>query len=660
MSSSIVQQAVIHTCNKRGWASFAELKEFVLDLAADRVESTVELRRWFGGTRHGNRVLADRLLTIMPKPGHDRLGNYHLWFHLADGAAGTTWLASGYLRATAADGSSSIEHHLVVVKQPYPGLINDLEGRIRFEREIGIGRALLHEHIVRTLDSGQDGQGLPYVVLAYVDGGDLRNLIERRDQMPEHDALVIIHQAAQALELLHRTGIIHRDIKPANIFLTRNGEVKLGDFGAARTIDGNETAGPPAPPHYRAPEGDGRNVDGRSDIYSLGVCIFQVLAGYLPFNGMSSTEVISAHQRKAAPDLRTIIPGISRPTAKLVAHCLAKVPEDRCTAAELIELAAKAMNQLKLNPGTPISQKTVEMSYSPINTSEVLAVKRAGSGPVITKPPRPGMATPLPSVNTGVNASGVALPPAAPEHQQLAGELPTGASQDWLILTRRDEARVVLFARRTLTFGRLQHAPTDLTLRLYPSEAHVSANTLIGRQHAQIAYIANERAIHLTDLKSSNGTTVDGKRLIPNQPYTLAPANQSVVIGKTVSLNMKTVARRSPRIRQFTGGPASTGEDPCGIDNDLPFDGVIMGRIDNRMELSYGLVLRCLSVGGPEADLPIAGATQTWILGRYAGRWLIRAATVKPQPWRPLALGSAIAFSKTLELTVVAGTHHLL
>ncbi len=212
-------------------------------------------------------------------------------------------------------------------------------GAERFLREIKLIAALQHPHILPLYDSGAVGDSLFYV-MPYMDKGSLRERLAQEKRLPVHDALTLAREVADALDYVHRHGIIHRDIKPENILL-EDGHAVLGDFGIARTSGGER--GEPltevglvlGTPEYMSPEqASGEStLDGRSDIYSLGCVLYEMLTGQPPFTGPTAQMVIARRFREPAPRVRSARPDVPEAVDDLVATALAQAPEARFASA---------------------------------------------------------------------------------------------------------------------------------------------------------------------------------------------------------------------------------------------------------------------------------------------------------------------------------------
>jgi len=214
-------------------------------------------------------------------------------------------------------------------------------GAERFLREIQTAARLQHPNILALHDSGEVDGSL-YYVMPYVDGESLRNRLDRERRLPFDEAIRITREVAAGLAYAHTRGVVHRDIKPENILFSRTtpGDAPhplISDFGIARatTAAGSDTLTQAGislgTPSYMSPEqasGELR-IDGRSDTYSLGCVLYEMLAGHPPFLGTTTQEILARHLRDPVPPLRTIRPDIPDTVERAVSQALAKVPEDR-------------------------------------------------------------------------------------------------------------------------------------------------------------------------------------------------------------------------------------------------------------------------------------------------------------------------------------------
>jgi HAMP domain-containing protein/predicted Ser/Thr protein kinase len=208
----------------------------------------------------------------------------------------------------------------------------DLE---RFKREIRLARKITHRNVLRTYDYGE-AEGVYFISMEYVRGYTLSELLMEAagNQMAPRVALGVARQICRGLEAAHEQGIIHRDIKSQNVLIDHKGEVKLMDFGIARMAEAHEGMTQAGlivgTPHYMSPEQvQGRQLDPRSDVYSMGVLIYEMVAGRKPFLSSSLTGVLTAHITEAPQPPIEIRPEIGREINAIILRCLAKDPKDR-------------------------------------------------------------------------------------------------------------------------------------------------------------------------------------------------------------------------------------------------------------------------------------------------------------------------------------------
>ena len=235
-------------------------------------------------------------------------------------------------------------HRDVAVKVLRADLARDPSFYLRFRREAQNAAALNHPAIVAVYDTGeaQTAAGpLPYIVMEYVDGVTLRDIVHNEGPMPPRRAIEVIADACQALNFSHTHGIIHRDVKPANIMISKTGAVKVMDFGIARALaDSNsvtQTAAVIGTAQYLSPEqASGEPVDARSDVYSLGCVLYEMLTGEPPFVGDSPVAVAYQHVREDPVPPSERHANVTPELDAVVLKALAKNPENRYqTAAEM-------------------------------------------------------------------------------------------------------------------------------------------------------------------------------------------------------------------------------------------------------------------------------------------------------------------------------------
>ena len=221
----------------------------------------------------------------------------------------------------------------VALKVLHPHFGDDPEYVERFSREARAVAQLSHPHIVTVIDRGES-DGRRYIVFEYVDGDNLKQTLERTGPLPIPRALRIAAEIADGLEFAHEQGLVHRDVKPQNILLTPEGDAKVTDFGIARSLDVEhgvtQTGTVLGTGSYLSPEqASGGPVTPATDVYSLGVVLYELLTGEVPFTGGSVVEVAMRHVHQRPPDLLRKRPDASLRLAAAVDRALAKDPEDR-------------------------------------------------------------------------------------------------------------------------------------------------------------------------------------------------------------------------------------------------------------------------------------------------------------------------------------------
>ena len=222
-------------------------------------------------------------------------------------------------------------------------MMHDPQFRVRFEREIKMVAGLEHPSIVPVYDVG-DEDGQPYFVMRYMMGGSLSGLIEK-GKLSIQDTARVVERIAQGLAYAHKKGIVHRDLKPDNILFDNNGDPFISDFGIAKlaestsNLTGSGVIGTPA---YMSPEqAQGNEIDGRSDVYGLGVIVFQMLSGHQPYDADTPMGVVVKHITEPVPDILKTTPGLPHEVDDVIKSSMAKDRNKRYPTA--IELA-KALN----------------------------------------------------------------------------------------------------------------------------------------------------------------------------------------------------------------------------------------------------------------------------------------------------------------------------
>jgi len=275
----------------------------------------------------------------LTSPGRVLGGRYRLVQPIARGGMATVWLAD-----------DPVLSRKVAVKILKTDLAADEATRARFRHEAISAARLSHPCIVSTYDTGDD-DGTAYIVMELVEGPTLRQLIHDTGGLPVRDVVKLGTQVADALDAAHRAGLVHRDVKPANVLVPPRGPVKVTDFGiakAAGTDDLTKTGTVMGTARYLAPEQvNGKPTDARTDVYALGLLLFECLTGHVPFGGDTDVATAMARLTTSAPSIRAERPDVPPALDDVIHRCLARNPAQRFdSAAEVRE----ALRRAELDP----------------------------------------------------------------------------------------------------------------------------------------------------------------------------------------------------------------------------------------------------------------------------------------------------------------------
>jgi tRNA A-37 threonylcarbamoyl transferase component Bud32 len=240
----------------------------------------------------------------------------------------------------------------VAIKLMNREVASDSDQLERFRREARAVAQLSHPYIVGVIDAGED-EGRPYIVFEYVEGENLKERIRRMGRLPIAEAVAYAIEIARALGAAHARHIVHRDVKPQNVLIDEEGSAKVTDFGIARTLDEEGLTADGrvlGTTDYVSPEQAlGQWVTGQSDLYALGIVLFEMLTGEVPFKGDNQVAVAMKHVREALPDVRMLRPEISAALAAVVDKATAKALDDRY--ADDAELVADLEDVLAIETG---------------------------------------------------------------------------------------------------------------------------------------------------------------------------------------------------------------------------------------------------------------------------------------------------------------------
>ncbi|MHA2787599.1 protein kinase domain-containing protein [Corynebacterium sp. S7] len=288
--------------------------------------------------------------------------DYTLQWIIGHGGMSTVWLAD-----------DNIHEREVAIKVLKPEFSSHEEFLTRFRNEATAAEGIESDNVVATYDyrevESDGGFTVCFIVMEYVRGESLADLLAREGKMDEPLALDVLEQAAHGLKVIHDMGLVHRDIKPGNIMITQNGQVKITDFGiakAAAAVPLTRTGMVVGTAQYVSPEqAQGKEVTAASDVYSLGVVGYELLAGERPFTGDSSVSVALAHVNNVPPALPT---SVSAPARELIEIALRKNPETRFADGNEFAIAIAAVREGK-RPPQPASAAMNQEAEEPSPTA---------------------------------------------------------------------------------------------------------------------------------------------------------------------------------------------------------------------------------------------------------------------------------------------------
>jgi serine/threonine-protein kinase len=325
--------------------------------------------------------------------------NYEALRILGKGAMGVVYLARD-LR----DGGV-VALKAINAKAATDNPLESIDYEKRMEREAELSRRLNHPNIVGFHDAGFENGAIAYLALEFIDGESLEELMKRENQVSLATVYRVTADILAGLGHAHARGIVHRDLKPANVLLTHDRRAKLADFGIARPEESTLTVAGQrlGTPLYTAPENiTGVQVTPRSDLFSLGVVVYEMIAGQKPFTGRNMQEVLVAVVMKSPAPLESLRSGVDPGWQAFVSKLLEKNPEDRYQSAE----EALAAMEATLAPPIPTVERALPLEVAPPALPEPVPAP-----PPIAQPPAPPPSAPRPVVAQPVRP---VSPPAKP------------------------------------------------------------------------------------------------------------------------------------------------------------------------------------------------------------------------------------------------------
>lgn len=239
-------------------------------------------------------------------------------------------------------------HEEVAIKLIRPDISSDQKTLERFHNELKLARKIAHRNVGKMYELMEE-KGSYFITMEYIPGEDLRSFVRRARQLTVRTAVLIGKEIGEGLAEAHRLGVVHRDLKPSNIIIDREGHARIMDFGIARSLESKGITGAGmiiGTPEYMSPEqAEGQEVDQRSDIYSLGVMLFEMLTGRVPFEGRTPLGIALKHKTEIPPDPRTLNPQIPVELSRLILRSLMKDKQSRYQSAAEILAALDRIEQ---------------------------------------------------------------------------------------------------------------------------------------------------------------------------------------------------------------------------------------------------------------------------------------------------------------------------
>jgi serine/threonine protein kinase len=256
----------------------------------------------------------------------------------------------------------------IALKLIKPEISSDKKTIERFQNELKLARKISHRNVCRMHDLGKS-EGNYFITMEYVDGENLKGMIRMMGQLSSGKAISIAKQVCEGLSEAHRIGVVHRDLKPSNIMIDKDGNAKIMDFGIARSLTGKGITGVGVmigTPEYMSPEQvESKEIDQRSDIYSLGVILYEMVTGQVPFEGDTPYSIGVKHKSEAPRNPKEINPQISDDLNRMILKCLEKEKDKRYQSAG--ELRSELEN---IEKGMPTTDRVIP-ERKPLTSKEI-------------------------------------------------------------------------------------------------------------------------------------------------------------------------------------------------------------------------------------------------------------------------------------------------
>jgi len=417
----------------------------------------------------------------------------------------------------------------VALKLLREGLSSDKTFVARFTREARAAGSIAHPRVVQVLDAGS-ADGRHYIAMEMVPGGTLKQVIQRDGPFPERRALRIAREIANGVAAAHARGIIHRDLKAQNVLIDAEGYPKVADFGIARTAEDTgltQTAALLGSVHYLAPEqASGGPVDERADVYSLGVLLYEMLTGILPFRADTPLEIANQHLHEEPVPARRIRSGLAPETDALVARAMAKKPAKRfASAAALSDAIAGLLGERREVAAAPVAVPAAVAAgrrWRLLAALALIALVAVGGmatasrapGPLVAASPTPTAtvagfaASPIPT-----SAPATPAPTVAPTPASAATAVPATAAPAAVPVSAADPAATAVSFYRLVTARQYADAARLWSARMqanYPPASNIDQRFAATRSiSADSAVVTSQGlnnatvSVYLTEVTSS-------------------------------------------------------------------------------------------------------------------------------------------------------------